>query len=938
MESNPQPVSPPLLRRYFYSGWAFFIPYLFFYLLYDWRKWPVNPDPSSHLPPLLHVYWALHVIHLFLGLLALRAWWREQRSNPSASLSAVALAKVDQLSTLNPQPSAFQSFGFSAFLPWALLALLFYIPGAYLEWPSDPWEHYARTNEWARYLYIGSHSAGYKSGYFISYSLLGWISPASRQRFWLDAYFTGTCLLLCWQYYRLARAVGLKSNASLVFVVLQAVLFGNDIFSFYRYYGIASTILSQLGAIALIRVGLDLAKSKSFVIRHSSFVIGEWLPSFLWSIASVSCLLALIAFNHVQGLGIAALGLAAVTVWRLLSWKRSSIWWLALAAMALSIAAVHWWPRHPALDQLYRPQGWLTRWYGFNILSAHSPAEDRTLQILGFFGILNFIAGLWLLLRRNHIVGWLTVMPVLALCFPFVAIPFANALARNQPGFWYIVSFHRMLLAIPVGLALAVVGAGFCEHNITAQETSGKREEGHPVRRRLMPFGSVILFLTLLVTVPVSGPYYNRLWNAFVTLPRDLSMDHVIASVSELHLDQINLSQPPRLIPTIGSSFVAFAIGAKNVPSTGSRVIMHNPLAYIPAIRTGPFLDDLASAIDNKEDVVLLVPNRLALYTPFSFAGCLSGHWFPQEVAVEHAAGPEIEAAAIKLGGKKIEGSSGAYYLNGSMRSENPSFAEGLSGWKKSTADVFEMSSAQDADGRVAAHLVTSGMQFIESYRIPVQRGQPYQVDTWVNVKKGAIRIQLLGSPDHKVLAKTLDYVTSGWVCLTLSTEDPVDTDFVTLSIDDYHVASEFYAGAIHLQSEPPENPSFEQGLAGWTRGTADVFEMSSAEAAGGRVSAHIVTSGVQFVESRRIPVERGKRYRVDAWVKVKKGAIRIQLLGHPDSKLLAEAHLVRPDDWVCLTLVTKDPVESDYVTLSIDDYHAKSEIYAGAIHLRPEQ
>ena len=31
------------LRRYFYSGWAFFIPYLAVYLLYAWLKWPVNP-------------------------------------------------------------------------------------------------------------------------------------------------------------------------------------------------------------------------------------------------------------------------------------------------------------------------------------------------------------------------------------------------------------------------------------------------------------------------------------------------------------------------------------------------------------------------------------------------------------------------------------------------------------------------------------------------------------------------------------------------------------------------------------------------------------------------------------------------------------------------------------------------------------------------------
>jgi hypothetical protein len=780
------------LRRYFYSGWVFFMPYLFFYLLYDWRKWPVNPDPSSHLPPLLHVYWALHIIHLVLGLLALRTWWSETKSGfPDFPLSRFSSSPPQ--GETNAGFPRFSIFRFSDLLPWLLLALIFYIPGAYLEWPSDPWEHYARTNEWSRYLYIGSHSAGYKSGYFISYSLLGWISPPTRQRFWLDAYFTGTCLLLCWQYFKLARAVGLKKNAALVFVVLQAVLFGNDIFSFYRYYGIASTILSQLGAIALIRLGLDLAKSKSLVIRHSSLVTR--LSSALWPLASGLSLALFIAFNHVQGLGIAALGLTAVTVWRLLSWKRSSIWWLAFAAMALSIAAFHWWPRHPALDQLYRPQGWLTRWYGFNILSTHSPAEDRTLQILGFFGIINFMAGLWLLLRRNHIVGWLTVMPVLALCFPFIAIPFANALARNQPGFWYIVSFHRMLLAIPEGLALAVLGAGFCEY-------FNKKEEEPPAWRRLVPFGSVILFLVLLVTVPVSGPYYNRLWNAFVILPKDLCMDHVIASVSELPLGQINPNQPPRLIPTIGSSFVAFAIGAKNVPSTGSRVIMHRPLDYIPALRTSHFLDDLSTTIDRKEDVVLLVPNSLALYTHLSLAGCLSGHWFPQEVAVEHAAGPEIEAAAVKLGGKKIESPFGAYYFNSSMRSENPSFEQGLAAWKRGDADIFEMSSAQDADGRVAAHIVTSGVQFVETYRVPVERGKAYRVDAWVKVKKGAVRIQLLGNPDPKLLAEDYHYATNGWVCLTLATKDPVESDFVTLSIDDYHVASEIYAGAIQLRPE----------------------------------------------------------------------------------------------------------------------------------------
>ena len=94
-----QPVSPHLLRRYFYSGWAFFMPYLFFYLLYYWRKWPVNPLPAdnlgsdSHIPPLLHVYCTLHIIHVILGLFALRNWWQDSTLNvqPSTLLFFLSL-------------------------------------------------------------------------------------------------------------------------------------------------------------------------------------------------------------------------------------------------------------------------------------------------------------------------------------------------------------------------------------------------------------------------------------------------------------------------------------------------------------------------------------------------------------------------------------------------------------------------------------------------------------------------------------------------------------------------------------------------------------------------------------------------------------------------------------------------------------------------------
>src|ERR1022692_4405189 len=70
----------------------------------------------------------------------------------------------------------------AAISPWLLLAFVFFIPGVYLEWPSDSWEHFRRITEWATHDLVGGHSAGYKSLYFFAYSFVGGIS-SGRQLF-----------------------------------------------------------------------------------------------------------------------------------------------------------------------------------------------------------------------------------------------------------------------------------------------------------------------------------------------------------------------------------------------------------------------------------------------------------------------------------------------------------------------------------------------------------------------------------------------------------------------------------------------------------------------------------------------------------------------------------------------------------------------------------
>lgn len=694
---SPSPLAlGPSLRKYFRSGWAFLIPYLAAYLLYWWLRWPVNPIASeggvkvasesgplaphaSHLTPpaLLHVYWALHAVNAMLAATALVAWLRGRKREiaqgqaPTGDLppapdtgegQCLVPSAKSQVAHQGGSPSPSLSLSLKI-APWLLLGLLFLIPGVYLEYPADPWGHYGRVNEWSRLHLVSEHNAWNKSSYCLAYSILGQITPPTRQLFWLDFYYTGCCLLLCWQYYRLARAVGLGERASFIFVLIQALTFGNNIFGFYRYYGISSSIFAQLGAVALIRIAIEFAR-------------GEWRPgtgdwkespaSRTWLILSAVLLAGLIGFNHVQGLGIAGLGLAAVVIWRLIGWRRSMVFWIAAAAVALSVAAILWWPRHPALDAVYRPAGWLTAWYGFNVLSPRSLAGDRTMAMLGFFGIVNLIAGLFLL-RRNHVAAWLTITPLFALCLPFITIPFANAIAQHSVP--EIFAFHRMLLAIPAGLAIVSLGAEIANRKAqvpgpmfqAASLASGTSEQ--PSAFSLPIFSLLLLSLAALLLVPASGSYYNRLYNALMIPPGDLRMAPVVAALDDLALRTPQASTRFQMLTTFGHGLVAYAMGIKNV-SWAARLTGAGA-----ASRTVWLLENyLAASANQKAAALLLVPPTEALQSPLSLSGYLSGHWPPQEAILECAAGPEIEAAARKFGGTEIKTEAGTYYSFGDWR------------------------------------------------------------------------------------------------------------------------------------------------------------------------------------------------------------------------------------------------------------------------------
>ncbi len=710
-----------MLQAYYGSGWAFLIPYLTAYLLYAWLHWPVSPVDGGQwavIPCLLHVYWALHAINLILAGIALRAWWkasgatvagatddsdntalRTTASQPLVSPKSDVGGSTDSPSTVHraapsppstvPQSGNCPPSGMNrlwAAMPWLCLAAVFYTPGVYMEFPADPWHHYARVNEWSWLPTVMEHSAWKKSSYFLGYSLIGHVSPPAFQLKWFDVFYTGCCLLLCWQYFRLARAVGFGARSSFIFVLIQAITFGNNIFGFYRYYGMSSTLFAQLGAVALTRIALEALREKpEFVsqpaVLRSLFSV-LWRPPGLIPILPTPVfgllqlagagifLLPLIAFNHVQGLGIAGLGIAAVIGWRLIEWRRSMIGWLALAAVILSAATVLWFPRHPALDEIYRPQGWLTSWYGFNLFQPSSPAFDRAAAIIDLLGLLNLVAAV-LLLRSNSIAAWLTLLPIIVLSLPSAAIPFANILAvTSATGEGGIIVFNRLLLAIPAGLALVASAAGWLKrtgNRLPAPATLGESPPGHPasiigsatfIAPPSVAFTLMLFTLFALTTVPAAHRYNNRLYHVLMMPADDLAMNHVIRSPavlpsskdsrSDVSVEVLaqNILERGNVLTTPGIGYVMNATGVTLIG--GARRWMTWPTSTPPSLTTAAVRENL-QYIESARLLKVPFHPTVHMYTATSMTGYLSKHWLWNEVALEHAAQAELFEPVLKL-------------------------------------------------------------------------------------------------------------------------------------------------------------------------------------------------------------------------------------------------------------------------------------------------
>src|SRR6185436_4678739 len=183
----------------FSNGWAFIVPYLLLYLVFKYLHLPVAT--------LKTVFIALHILNLSLLLNYLR---KIPETNNAAD-----------------------------FIFWIALILIFLLPGAYLEFPSDPWDHFRRIYAWQANHFIAENVESNKFSYFWGWTLVYAVKPLYR-RTAMDLYSALWQLLLAYQFYLFALRLGFSRPWARIQALATAFLFGVNVFSFYRYYALAS--------------------------------------------------------------------------------------------------------------------------------------------------------------------------------------------------------------------------------------------------------------------------------------------------------------------------------------------------------------------------------------------------------------------------------------------------------------------------------------------------------------------------------------------------------------------------------------------------------------------------------------------------------------------------------------------------------------------------
>lgn len=451
---------------YFGSGWLFFLPYLILYLAF----WATN----SPVLILLKVFYILHALNV-------------------VGLGCFIYLKYGVINLKD-------------FFFWGALCSLFFNVGVYLEFPSDPWTHLFRIFQWEHVNQIQEANSNYKFAYFFGFSLLNHVDPINH-KIALDAYHTFWALLTTIQFYKLASTTFSSKPWAKLATTCVIIMLGNSSFSFFSYYGISSTMLGMIAFLAAL---------------NSLILWQNWKPYHVLFLISSALVLGI--FNHVQsfllfltcGTGVLFHFTIARQGWS----KFLKITCIGLLTIAVSYHIISQLAICDDFRNLLAPyhlsNEWFYFWGGLKLFSLNpeiNNASGRFMQILGWYGIFNCFASIYLI-KKNHIVGWISLTPILFLLYP----PFANTLAYILIKYNVLIVFQRILLGIPLSFSIILIFKSINELKFPKVSKSF-----------IIPF---IFIFHLLISINPHPQYFGRFLNIFERPNSDSGFEKVFETTS----------------------------------------------------------------------------------------------------------------------------------------------------------------------------------------------------------------------------------------------------------------------------------------------------------------------------------------------------------------------------------------------------------------------
>jgi len=541
-----------LSQLLFADGCFFFVPYLLLYLYFK--------SANLEISTLYNVFIILHVINLILFLVYI---YQNRNRQP------IKVAEI---------------------LFWVFLAILFLQPGAYLEFPSDPWEHFRRIFSWSAYSSVNEHPTNYKFTYFWGWTLMSQVPPLYR-RIALDLYSAFWQLLLAYQFYLLSLRLGFDKSWAKVQVVATIFLFGTNLFGFYRYYALSSTPLAY---IAYLRSLIILINVKEGDKKQVAYL----LP------------LALIMYyNHIQELLLLFIsGFALVLDYLTDRRQQRKIVYVTVAiAMLIALFLGAYVVGNPQLlpesvsGKLGLP--YVSSWGTFRIWDFQLPYFET----IGVYGLISLLLAV-VFLPKHKTLSILTLTPYLLMLFPPFVMFFLFVLNRTDN---YVT--YRVLYTFPLSFILVLGLREIISSLITKLKLYLPR----------LNLTISVFILTLIISIPPTYPYRGRFWFQVYQPPAELSFKSIDTTAQWFFANR--QLDAKCFLMTDGTT--DFTLKTHLALSILPRLAVYNPSNTLVSD------DVLKNYIKEKNicRILVAIPDKMDPH-PVSVVGQLSGHWDPSLV------------------------------------------------------------------------------------------------------------------------------------------------------------------------------------------------------------------------------------------------------------------------------------------------------------------